>query len=103
MSEDTVKIRYTPCFNDLPKTDKKRRLDFNSEPEPKHETRYYKNLIKLNPVYNLLYSPVCSLKSKEKDLLIDNLSSDLKTLTISIYVREETQIIAEQALLSKLQ
>lgn len=53
------------------------------------ESIYYKNLTKRNPVYHLLYSPLHSLKPKEKDLLIETLSAHLKERTIELYRKEE--------------
>lgn len=46
-------------------------------------------LTKYNPVYQLLYSPLQSLKSKEKDLLIETLSAHLKEKSFAAYKAEK--------------
>ena len=46
-------------------------------------------MMKHNPVYHLLYSPLQSLKNKEKDMLIEALSSHLKEKTRALMKAEK--------------
>ena len=44
----------------------------------KIETIYFKNLSKLHPMFNLLYSPASSLSNQEKNMLLDTLKINHK-------------------------
>ena len=57
----------------------------NKDKEEKFESYYSNMLMKYNPVYHLLYSPIHSLKSNEKDLLITTLSNHLKEKSHQAY------------------
>ena len=48
-------------------------------------------LMKHNPVYHLLFSPLHSLKTNEKDLLIERLSIDLKEKSHQAYKLEKVK------------
>lgn len=47
--------------------------------------------MKHNPVYHLLYSPLQSLKQREKDMLIETLSAHLKEKTWALMKMEKTK------------
>ena len=48
-------------------------------------------MIKHNPVYHLLHSPLQSLKNKEKDMLIEALRNDLKDKTRALMKAEKNK------------
>ena len=64
------------------------------------ETSFETLVLKINPMYRLLYSPLHSLKSKEKDMLIEALAKDLKDKTVLL---KQCQKLKQEKIQMKLE